>query len=173
MESLKEKDLLWIPHPSIPIEMINSQVKQKGDWIPWNTMESKVTDYDISELEKKINSKFPKSYKDFLKYKHFYRLERLNGIEFYPHCPRDWKNNLETQYFEYGEPEMIIEKGYIPFAHYEDGGVACLDTNKMSENDCPIVFVYYDSLYDSHVEFEILYDSFKSMIQNFLIELNN
>ena len=64
--SLKKKDLLYIPHPNMPIEMINSDVNQKGDWIPWKDIESTVTVEKISELEKKNRFGLPKIIQRFL-----------------------------------------------------------------------------------------------------------
>lgn len=40
----------------------------------WHPVESTVTLTDIEDLEKEIGFKLPKSYVDFLKYKHFYEL---------------------------------------------------------------------------------------------------
>ncbi|WP_264788147.1 SMI1/KNR4 family protein [Aureispira anguillae] len=173
LSSLKKADLMSRPHANMPIEMIDRSVEQKSDWIPWKAIPSKVTDQDISELENRIKLKYPKLYIDFLKYKHFYELENVAEITFFKHCIRDWKSNLTEYYFEYWAPEEIIEKGFIPFADYSDWGIVCFDTNRMKNNDCPIVMFDHETLYNEPVSFEELYDSFGLMANELLNKLNN
>lgn len=172
LSSLKKADLMSRPHPNMPTEMIDNTVEQKSGWIPWNAVSSKVTDQDILELENQIELKYPSLYKDFLKYKHFYELENIAEITFFKHCIRDWKSNLTEYYFEYWEPEELIKKGFIPFADYNDWGIVCFDTNRMNNNDCPIVMFDHETLYDEPVTFEKLYDSFELMTSELLKELN-
>lgn len=155
--SLKNANLMFLPHANMPPEMIDRNVIKKSDRISWKPLPSKVTDQDIFELESLINLKYPKLYVDFLKYKHFYELENVAEITFFRHCIRDWKSNLQEYYFEYWEPQEIIEKGFIPFADYSDWGVVCFDTNRMKDNDCPIVMFDHETLYDEPVFFEELY----------------
>ena len=170
--SLKKADLMFVPHTNMPTEMIDSSVGQKGDWIPWKAVPSKVTDEEILELENQIEHKYPKLYKDFLKYKHFYELENVGEITFFKHCIRDWKSNLTEYYFDYWEPEELVKKGFIPFADYSDWGIVCFDTNRMINNDCPIVMFDHETLYDELITFENLYKSFEIMAFELLNELN-
>lgn len=173
LSSLKKADLMFLPHSNMPTEMIDESVEQKSDWIPWKSISSKVTDKDILEIESKIKLKYPELYKDFLKYKHFYELENVAEINFFKHCVRDWKSNLTEYYFDYWEPEELIKKGFIPFADYSDWGIVCFDTNRMNNNDCPIVMFDHETLYDEPVTFEELYNSFELMASELLNELNN
>lgn len=161
--SLKDANLMFIPHSDMPIEMIDENVIKKNDWIPWKAIPSKVTDDDITILENKINLKYPELYKDFLKYKHFYDLENINDIIFFKHCVRDWRSDLLENYFEYWEPDEIIKKGFIPFANYSDWGVVCFDTNRMINDDCPIIMFDHENFYNEEVYFEELYPSFEIM----------
>lgn len=170
--SLKEINLMFIPHSNMPKEMIDNDVNQRNGWIPWKAVPSKVTDEDILELENQIELKYPKLYKDFLKYKHFYELENVDEITFLKHCVRDWKSNLVEYYFDYWEPEELIKKGFIPFAHYSDWGIVCFDTNRMINADCPIVMFDHETLYDEPVSFEELFDSFEIMAFELLKKLS-
>lgn len=170
--SLKKVDLMFLPHLNMPNEMIDIAIEQKSDWIPWKAVPSKVTDEDILELENLIGLKYPRLYIDFLKYKHFYELENVAEISFFKHCIRDWKSNLTEFYFDYWAPEEIIKKGFIPFADYSDWGIVCFDTNRMINNDCPIVMFDHETLYDEKVKFEEFYDSFEIMSFDLLNKLN-
>ncbi|WP_299611358.1 SMI1/KNR4 family protein, partial [uncultured Aquimarina sp.] len=172
LSSLKNENWMFIPHSNMPPEMIDNDVKQKSDRIPWKAISSKVTDEDILELENQIGHKYPELYKDFLKYKHFYELENIAEIRFFKHCVRDWKTTLTEYYFNYWEPEELIKKGFIPFADYSDWGIVCFDTNRMNNKDCPIVMFDHETLYDEPVSFEELYNDFKSMARELLNELN-
>ncbi len=163
---------MFRPNLNMPNEMIDKSVNQKDDWIPWKAIPSIVTDKDLTELEDKIGLKYPKIYKDFLKYKHFYELENIEEITFFKHCIRDWKNDLLEQYFEYWEPDELIKKGFIPFADYSDWGIVCFDSNRMKNNDCPIVRFDHETLYDEPVPNEELYLNFEIMIKDLLFELN-
>lgn len=173
LRNLKEADLMTIPHSNMPIEMIDKNVLQKSDWIPWKAIASKVTNDDLTYLESKINLEYPELYKEFLKYKHFYDLENINEITFFKHCVRDWKNDLLEYYFEYWEPDEIIKKGFIPFANYSDWGVVCFDTNRMVNRDCPIVMFDHETLYNEEVYYEELYTDFETMIIDLLTILKN
>lgn len=156
----------------MPTEMIESSVGQKSDWIPWKAVPSKVTDEEIRELENQIEHKYPKLYKDFLKYKHFYELENVGEITFFKHCVRDWKSNLTEHYFDYWEPRELIKKGFISFADYSDWTVVCFDTNRMIDNDCPIVMFDNETLYGEIITLEKLYETFEIMAFELLNELN-
>ncbi|MFT5890366.1 MAG: hypothetical protein ACI9Y7_000456 [Dokdonia sp.] len=172
LSNLKLKNLMFHPHPNMPIEMIDKKVEQKDDWIPWKAPSSNVKTKDIIELENKIELKYPKLYIEFLQYKHFYELENIAEISFFKHCSRDWKSELLEQYFDYWEPDEIINKGFIPFADYSDWGIVCLNTNKMHNNDCPIIMFDHETLYNEPVNFEELYPNFETIIKEFLNELN-
>lgn len=171
--SLKQANLMYTPHPNMPKEMIDTTINQSDDWIPWKATLSIVSEGDILELENKIGLKYPTIYCDFLKYKHFYELENVADINFFSHCIRDWKSNLLRQYFESWEPDKIIEKGFIPFADYSDWGIVCFDTNRMNNNDCPIIMFDHETLYDEPVPYEELYPSFAVMAKILLDGLNN
>ena len=173
LQNLKVADLMFLPHSNMPKEMVDLNVNQKEDWIPWKPILSKVSEKDILEIESKIGIKYPKIYKDFLKYKHFYDLENVAEITFFKHCVRDWKNDLLEQYFESWEPDELIKKGFIPFADYSDWGIVCFDTNRMKNNDCPIVMFDHETLYNEPVPKEELYLNFETMAEKLLNELNS
>lgn len=173
LTSLKEADLMFLPDSDMPKEMIDSSVNKKEDWIPWKGIKSIVNDKDILELENKIELKYPELYKDFLKYKHFYELENIEEISFYRHCIRDWKKDLLEVYFEYWEPEVIIKKGFIPFANYSDWGIVCFDTNRMNNSESPIVMFDHETLYENPVPYQDLYENFELMVKELLKELKN
>jgi hypothetical protein len=171
LDSLKQENLMFLPHSKMPEEMIDMEVNKDNDWIPWKPVLSKVTDTSLLELEEQIGLIYPNPYKEFLKYKHFYDLEVASEIRFFRHCIRDWKDDLLEQYFDSWEPDVIIKAGFIPFADYSDWGIVCFDTNRMRGSDCPIVMFDHECLYDEPVQYEELYESFETMIAELTKEL--
>ncbi|AHM63200.1 putative glucan synthasis protein [Flammeovirgaceae bacterium 311] len=165
---LKELDLLSLPHPNMPAEMVDRSKTPSNDWIPWKAVPSQVTNADIQEIEAKIGLKLPEPYVVFLKYKHFYDLDNPKEITFFRHCIRDWKRELYNNYFDSWEPEEIIGKGYIPFGDFSDWGIICFNTNKRvnSNNDCEIVRIDHELLYNNPVPKDRLYASFIDMIKD-------
>ena len=82
IEILKLKDLLWTFDTNVPLNMKNPEITDKNGWYAWKETESLVNDIEIDKLEKEINLKYPNLYREFLKYKHFYKLEKIKNIEF-------------------------------------------------------------------------------------------
>ena len=162
IKNLKNKDSLWTFDPNIPSEMKDLSVKDKNNWFAWKPIKSNVKRNDLAELEKITNLTYPSLYKEFLMYKHFYNLEKINGVEFYNHNSETWYTDLLNQY-EIQEPGIIIEKGFIPFGFYEGGKIACFDTN----DDFKIVSVFYDSHLNEKPEITQLFADFETMINSF------
>jgi hypothetical protein len=167
LQILQALDLMKLPHPDMPEEMIDKTRKGNKDWIPWKAVPSRVTNEDIKELENRIGLKYPDLYVEFLKYRHFYELNNLKEITFHRHCIRDWKQELVNMYFHSWKPDQIIGEGYIPFANYSDWGIICFDTNTTADRSrYPIVMIDHEVLYDEPVPKEKLYSSFIEMIKD-------
>jgi hypothetical protein len=173
LQILQKLNLMKLPHPNMPAEMIDTTRKTNNDWIPWKAVPSNVTDNDIAEIESKIGVKLPEVYIEFLKYKHFYMLGNPKEISFYRHCVRDWKKDLLERYFQSWEPTRIIREGYIPFADYSDWGIVCFDTKiAASTENYEIVMIDHELLYSEPVPKQKLYPSFMDMMRE-LWEIQN
>jgi hypothetical protein len=112
--------------------------KDKEGWTTWFPIDSKVTDSEVSALEKEVGHPLPSDYKSFLKYKHFYELH-ISEAEFC-HPVNTWRRILVKTIFE-GYPRIfLIERGYLPFADWCDWGLLCFDTNTDDgRHDYPVV----------------------------------
>ena len=167
IESLKSRDLLWTFDPNIPKNMRNTEIQDKNGWYAWKDTESLIDDIEINKLEQKIDLKYPNIYREFLKYRHFYKLEKIENIDFFTHKSENWDSDLLNQY-KIKEPEITLEKGLIPFGFCDGGKISCFDTN----NNNRIISVFYDSNLNTESENEIIFDNFSSMLDSYY-EKNN
>lgn len=163
-------NLYWKAN-SIEPEMLLSKECLIEGYVYWQAINSRVSNNDISELENIIGHKLPKSYVDFLKYKHFYEL-RFYGCEFIPHPINSWKNELTNAIKE--DKDLFLSKGYIVFAYHLPEGVYCFDTNTDSGGNFPII----KWTPDKADEYKIAFDSFETMMRelngnNLLVIDNN
>jgi hypothetical protein len=134
-----EKGLNALPGKTEP-EMTNPNHPIDGEgWQRWYPIDSTVTDSEIEDLENQLNYRLPKSYKIFLKHKHFCELY-ISEAHFSGQEIRKWRRHLVDMAFDGYPREFLIDKGYIPFAVWSDWGVLCFDTNiKNMDNEYPIV----------------------------------
>ena len=118
-----------------------------------NPINSIIEDSDIEQLEKEIGCPLPKSYRAFLKYKHFFEIRIPDSAVKLPSILPD-KNLtfLRELVFEMMEPEFIIGRGYIYFADFDDDGILCFNANEKSEdNEYPIVYIDHENTDDIHL----------------------
>ena len=140
------------------MEVINQN--KNDSWSAWLPIDSKAKDAEIIELECRIGYKFPKSYKLFLKHKHFYELF-VGECEFCKHPVNNWRACLSEMILDGYPKELLIDKGRIPFANWSDWGLLCFDTTKgVLDNDYPIVLWDHDV---SHI-FKPMFENFKTMM---------
>ena len=146
IEWLRQQDLLNSPDDNMPIEMYDNSKSEEDDNKPWKPIPSTVTDEELLALENKIGHKFPNSYKEFLKYNHFYELHSADGFQPFENVIHRWKETLSEHYYEGDLKEFMLDKGYIWFGEHEDLGFLCFDTNAKSVNDneYPVVNIDYD-----------------------------
>lgn len=139
---------------------ITNESADKEAWNKWYPIKSIVNDSELEVLETQLNFKLPKSYKAFLKHKHFYELyiseARFSGQEI-----RNWRRHLIDMAFDGYPREFLIDKGYIPFADWSDWGLLCFDANKQAkDNEYPIVL--WD--HERWDEFEDYSENFENLI---------
>jgi len=159
------KGLNALPREIEP-EMANPNEPMDNEgWQKWYPIDSTVADSEIEGIEIQLNYKLPKSYKVFLKHKHFYELyisdARFSGQEI-----RNWRQHLTHMAFNGYPRELLIDKGYIPFADWSDWGLLCFDTNSQgTDYDYPIVLWDHDRWNE--------YETFSANFHNLLIELDH
>ena len=137
---------------NVPREMLDPSIETNNDWKGWKPIKSIIDDNDLNILERKIGYHLPPSYREFLKYKHFYDLRIPDQAVNFPHHLPDKDLNFLLEFvFNYMIPELIIGKGYIYFADFEDYGLLCFNTNVKNENnEYPIVYIDHDDLAEIH-----------------------
>ncbi|MDN5201972.1 SMI1/KNR4 family protein [Fulvivirgaceae bacterium BMA10] len=172
----KNKILMMIPG-DIATEMIDNSIEPMDDWKGWKPIDSIIDDSDLDSLEEKIGYKLPPSYREFLKYKHFYNLRIPDrAVNFPNHKPDRRIGFLRELVFERMDPELIIGKGYIYFADFEDYGLLCFDTiHKNENNEYRIVYMDHEDLDDIHVyanSFIELLEADKETGNRFIDKLN-
>ena len=122
----------------IELEMADPNQDIDEEWKIWFPIKSTVTDDEIKELEIQLGFKYPEDYKVFLKHKHFYELY-ISKASFYEHPINTWKKSLLEVILDHNK-KNLIEKGFIPFAMWEDWGCLCFDTNRNNgDNNYPVV----------------------------------
>lgn len=155
-----EIDLNSLPMDDIAIEMSDPNQDKNEEWKTWFPIDSKVTEEEIKDYGKVIGYKFPKTYKRFLKYKHFYELH-IYQYSFCSHPIKTWRDSL-TQFIYDGYPtEFLIDKGKIPFASWSDWGVLSFDTeNSIENNEYPVLLQDHEDA----LTFVKKYENFEKMI---------
>ena len=161
-EMSKEKIRMMVPG-DIPPEMLDDTIEPMDDWRGWRPIDSIVIDTDIEIFEKQIGMKLPTSYREYLKYKHFYHL-RLpdSSVNLFSHPPDKTLTILRTNIFQYHEPKLIIGRNYIYIADFHDYGLLCFDGNaKKVDNEFKVVYIDHENLDEIHT----YADSFRDLLQ--------
>lgn len=145
----------------IEIEMANpNEPMDEEGWQKWYPIDSTVTNSEIAGLEEQLKFRLPESYKIFLQHKHFYELY-ISDACFSGQEIREWKLHFFQRVFNGFPRELLIDKGYMPFADWSDWGQLCFDTNSSaSENEYPIV--RWD--HDRWNEYEFFSENFQSLL---------
>jgi hypothetical protein len=143
----------------IQTEMSDPNKDPKDEWRIWLPIKSTVTDEEIFDVEKIIGYKLPADYKFFLKYKHFYELY-IDQASFGEHPINIWRSSLTNGIFDGYPRELLIDKGYIPFANWSDWGLLCFDATKKNTDNYPIVL--WD--HEAFDHFQLISNDFESLI---------
>lgn len=109
----------------------------------WFPIDSKVTDSEIEDFEAEIGRPFPEDYKRLLKHKHFYDLHIAEAT--FTHPVNIWRRIHTQLIYENWPRELLIDKGYLPFAVWSDWAMLCFDTNvDDGSHNYPIVLWDHD-----------------------------
>ncbi|WP_427874562.1 SMI1/KNR4 family protein [Flavobacterium sp. MMS24-S5] len=129
-----------IKNKSVKMEMVQKnsseellEILKSTDKI-WKPIDSTVTENQITEIEKHFNIIFPNSYREYLKYKHFYTIFLHSDLRLFPKPSDKWQNILVENNEEM--KEVLLEKGYFAIGNYSDYGEVCFDfrNSKRSSN---------------------------------------
>jgi len=148
----KEKISMMVPG-DIPTDMLDETIEPMDDWRGWRSIDSIITNEDIQRFEIKIGLSLPLSYKEYLKYKHFFSLQIPDfAVNLFKHLPDKDLKELNYHVFDSHEPDLIIGKRYIYIADFHDYGLLCFDGNEsVPDNEYKIVYIDHENLEDIHV----------------------
>lgn len=160
---MSKSDVLMMVPGQIPELMLDDTRDELSGWTGWKSIPSTITDLNIEKFELEIGKALPQSYKLFLKYKHFMNLNIPDKMIHFPGIVLGEELSfLKENISNILEPELIIGKGYIYFADFEDFGMLCFNTNvKAKNNEYPIVYIDNDNLEEIH----LYADNFKALLE--------
>lgn len=152
LSQMIEEDYPLMTIENIPADMRDTTADASGDSHAWKPTDSTITDDDLNKFETAIKLNLPASYRAFLQYKHFAELELEDLCVTLPtFLPDKELGFLREMVFDMWEPDLLLGKGYIYFADFEDFGFLCFDTNQKSEgHEYPIVFIDHETPETAH-----------------------
>jgi hypothetical protein len=152
------------PTVDAPADMVAGPPDTSG-WIPWQPVDSPVTDQDIARLEKQAGTPFPPLFRAYLMYK------CLLMTQFNPVVLPETPSNAPLQKLKrllklIRDDPFFKQNGYIPFGQDANGaGPVCFDTKHPSvDQDYPVVVVDHDRMGNPGYTGERRWDSFASLL---------
>ena len=149
------------PDSNMEAEMLDSRPALSEGWFNWKPIPSRVTEEDLFSLENTLGHSLPPSFKEFLRYKHFYDLH-IGPVHFCAHPINSWWKEMTDMVFNGFPREYLIDRGLLPYAYYEDWGALCFDTTtKYPDGE------YIISLWDQEIPFDTqpLYSNFTEFLE--------
>ncbi len=127
----------------------------------WKEIENTISDEEIKEFENHLGIVLPKSYKKYLKYKHFYQIFWDINIVLFAKPLKEWSeilvyNNEEMK-------EFVLEKGYLGIGLYNDYGVIGLKLGNNENEELEISLIDYET-----GEFSNLANNFSELLEKTL-----
>ena len=136
----------------IPIEMCVEGTNLRQEYKTWRPIDSIIDEENLDNLEAELNFKLPKSYREFLMYKHFLELNIDDFcIDFPRHLPDKSLKDLKQKAIDFYEPGYLLEHKLFYFADFCDCGLICFDAKEQKENN------EYDIVYIDHEDIERKY----------------
>lgn len=126
----------------------------------WKAIDGTITDNDIEKLESDLEITFPDSYKEYLRYKHFYTIFLDNDIRLYPKPLGSWDQVLKEN--NVAMKEVLLNHGYLGIGNFSDYGEVCFNLNEFADNP-PIVMIDYEN-----GEAERLAENFTALLEKIM-----
>jgi hypothetical protein len=109
----------------------------------WKMVDNTVTNNQISILEKDLNIVLPYSYKEYLKYKHHYKIFYDLNVSLYPKPIGSWSKILMEK--SLSTKEFILDKGYFPIGNYSDFGEVAIKLSNNPNDEGEVVMFDYET----------------------------
>jgi hypothetical protein len=137
---VREK-LNCLPQP-IPQDMATGE--KEDDWRYWVPIRSAVSSPQLAELEQELGVRFSPQYRLLLQHKHFMELH-VGEVGFFQHPSTGWQAILKAQIFDGWPHELLLGKGFFPFAEYSDWGLWCFSVREeASSGEYPVYLWDHD-----------------------------
>lgn len=147
-------------HPGkVPLNMRTGRTED--DWVYWMAIPSTANDLELREVEERLGTSFSPQYREVLQYKHFIELQ-IGEVSFFRHPSDSWKEVLFKNVFGGYPKELLIEKGYLPFADYSDWGLWCFAVNEANESGEYPIYLWD---HERPEEFKLVADDLASGLQ--------
>ncbi len=108
----------------------------------WKEIENTISDKEIQEFENDLKVVLPKSYKQYLKYKHFYEIFWDINIVLFAKPLNKWKQILISNNEEMSA--FVLEKGYLAIGRYSDYGIIGLKLGNSENEELEISLIDYE-----------------------------
>lgn len=153
LHEMSKTEILMMTPADVPKAMQDHSIRKIDDWSGWKPIKSTITDSTIDKLEKDIGFSLPLTYREFLKTKYFFKLKIPDrAVQFPEFLPDQELSFLGERVSNMLESELVIGRGYIYFADFEDHGLLCFNANeKVENNEYPIVYIDHEDLNDIHL----------------------
>jgi hypothetical protein len=110
----------------------------QDDWSYWRALASTVSEDDITDMERVLRVRLSPQYKELLRHKHFMEVQ-IGEVSIFAHPIGTWKRSITDGVFSGYPKELLIEKGYLPFAKYSDWGLLCFHiTEPNADGEYPV-----------------------------------
>lgn len=154
------------PTVSAPPDMVDRPPDESG-WVPWQPVDSPVTDEDVLRLEKKVGKPFPPLFRAYLMYKCLLLTDFGGRFVRLPETPSDDPlGELRGQLGIMEEEPFWRANGYVAFGQDgNDAGPVCFDTTRPTgDGDYPIVVVDHERTRSPGYAGRTKWDSFASLL---------
>ena len=111
------------------------------DWVYWKPINSTVTSADINKFESTLGFKLPAELVQILKHRHFVELH-VGEVEIFSMPSSGWQLSISQGIYDSWPSELLIEKGYLPFATYSDWGLWCFNLNESKEDGTYPIYLW-------------------------------
>jgi len=156
---LKEKGLDWVP-VTVPADMVSG--KPDGEFVQWHPVTSRVTAAELREAGATLGATLSPQYSAILQYKHFMELA-VGDLGFFAHPSTGWQQVLATHVFQGHPRELLLDKGFLPFANCGDWGLYCF---RLAERRTDGEYLVFRWDHDDPQQFEqVALDLYSALLQ--------
>lgn len=137
--------------------------KATSDDTFWQAIDNHISKQQINELEQQLNIILPISYKNYLSYKHHYKIFWDIRVVLYEKPKNDWDSMLINK--NQDGWEMVSNKDYFFIGQYSDWGEIAIKLGQTENDELEVVLFDHETAQIDRV----LADSFTEFLQKILL----